>query len=209
MAFERASTVLVAVFALAGVSAVHEAGHVLAVWLKGGRVLRVQLGRGPVLWRWSGAATDFVVSVIPVGGRVHYDGIRRGSSEAVVAVGGAAANLALSVLAFATAAWLLRHAGPPGSAGTGALAYATAHAGAWFWAVPGALVEVITTGGALELRRALATVMALVAARPAQALPYAVGALSALWAALNLIPLPVVETDGWHVARAVWRSRRT
>lgn len=196
--------VLVAALALMLVTAAHEAGHFLAVRLKRGRVLRVQVGRGPALWRGAHRGADILVSLIPIGGRIHYDDVPGGSGEAVVAASGAAANLALAFLAFAIAAWALGPAVPLRFDDAGAIRYAAASTGAWFWAVPGALVELATTGSAVELRRGIRALVELVASRPLHSLPYAVGALSSLWAALNLIPVPVVETDGWHVARALW-----
>jgi hypothetical protein len=201
--------ILVAVLALMCVTATHEAGHFLAVRAKRGRVLKVQVGRGPALWRGTHRGADISLSIIPIGGRIHYDGVPGGSGEAVVAASGAAANLALAFLAFAAAAWALGTATPLRPDDAGAIRYATVSAGAWFWAVPGAVLELITTGSAIELRRAVRVLVGLVSTRPLQSLPYAVGALSSLWAALNLIPVPVVETDGWHVARALWRGARS
>jgi membrane-associated protease RseP (regulator of RpoE activity) len=200
--------ILVAVLALMLVTAAHETGHFLAVRLKRGRVLRVQVGRGPVLWSGTHRGADILVSLIPVGGRIHYDDVPGGSGEAVVAASGAVANLALAFAAFAAAAWALGPATPLRFDDAGAIPYAAASTGAWFWAVPGALVELVASGSAVELRRAVRVLIELVVARPLHALPYAVGALSSLWAALNLIPLPVIETDGWHVARALWRGAR-
>jgi membrane-associated protease RseP (regulator of RpoE activity) len=193
--------------ALILVTALHEAGHVVAVLVKGGRVLRVQVGRGPVAWSTTFRATALVLSLIPVGGRIRYQGIPGGSGQAVVAVSGAVANLAGAVAAFVAAAWL---AGPvlAPAAPTGALSFAVGSASAWFWAVPGAVVELVTTGRALELSAAVRGLVRLVADRPLVAFPYSLGALSTLWAALNLIPIPILETDGWHIARAFWPTGR-
>jgi hypothetical protein len=201
--------VLVAALALMVVTAAHEAGHFLAVRLKRGRVLKVQVGRGPVLWHGVHRGSHVLVSLIPLGGRIDYDRVPSGSGEAVVAASGAAANLALAFGAFAAAAWALGEATPIRPDDAGVVRYAAASAGAWFWAVPGALVELVTTGSALELRRAVRVLIGLVVARPLHSFPYAVGALSSLWAALNLIPVPVLETDGWHVARALRRGARS
>jgi membrane-associated protease RseP (regulator of RpoE activity) len=201
--------ILVAAIALMCVTAAHEAGHFMAIRVKRGRVLRVQVGRGPAVWHGAHRGAGILVSIIPIGGRIHYDGIPAGSGEAVVAVSGAAANLALAFLAFAAAAWALGPASPLRPDDAGAIRYAAASSGAWFWAVPGALVELVTTGSAIELRRAVRLLVELVVTRPLHSLPYAVGALSSLWAGLNLIPVPVVETDGWHVARALWRGGRS
>lgn len=196
--------ILIFVLALGAVTAFHEAGHYLAVRLKGGRVLRLQVGRGPAVWRGAAGASRIEVGLIPVGGRIHYEGIAPGSGQAVVAVSGAAANLVLALVAFAIAAWLGAEASPL-RGGAGALAYAAASAGGWFWAVPGALVELVDTGRALELRRALLGLVQHVTGRPILALPYTLGALSSLWSALNLIPVPFLDTDGWQALRTLWR----
>jgi membrane-associated protease RseP (regulator of RpoE activity) len=199
-------SVLSAVFAVATVTAVHEAGHGAAVRLKGGRIRRLQVGRGPALWRAGGRGSAVVLAIIPLGGRIDYDGIPPGAGQAVVAVSGAAANLALALAAFALAGLVLGpETAPTPPADAGLVAYTAAQAGGWFWAVPGAVIELVATGGAGGLRSALRGLGRLLLDHPLQGLPYALGALSALWAALNLIPLPVLETDGWHVARALWR----
>jgi Zn-dependent protease len=122
-----------------------------------------------------------------------------------VALSGATANLAVSLIAFGAAAWALDAGTPQGTDGTSVISFATTHAGVWFWAVPGAIIELLTTGSALELRQGIQALVQLVTARPLLSFPYLLGALSALWAALNLIPVPVLETDGWHVARALLR----
>jgi membrane-associated protease RseP (regulator of RpoE activity) len=202
---------LSAFLALVAATAVHEAGHWLAIRLKHGRVLLVQVGRGPALWRRAGERTSLVLSAVPFGGRIAYDGIPAGTGQAVVAISGAVANLALAVLAFLAAALLAPALLAPGLTATGAgygpLAYATGSTGSWFWAVPGALVELVATGSATALRADVRALASLLAGRPLLALPYALGALSALWAGLNLIPLPVLRTDGWHVLRALWSAR--
>lgn len=201
--------ILVATLALILVTAIHEAGHFLAVRAKGGRVLRVQVGRGPDLWSATARGTEVAVALVPIGGRIRYDRVPGGTGEAVVAVAGSAANLGVALLAFAIAALLLAPmATPLRPADMGPFSYAAASTGGWFWAVPGALVELIATGGATELRRAIAGLLDLVVAAPVRGTPYMLGAMSAMWAALNLIPIPVVGTDGWHLARALWPTRR-
>ena len=197
-----------AIIAIMGVTAIHEAGHWLAIRLKRGRVLRVQVGRGPTLWQRPGDPTDLVVSLVPLGGQIQYEGVPAGSGQAVVAMGGAVANLALAFAAFLLASPLLGAGAAPFRAEFQTpLAYATASTGAWFWAVPGAALELIATGSATELRAGVRGLASLLSARPLLAMPYAVGALSALWAALNPIPIPFVRTDGWHVLRAFWPPR--
>lgn len=197
--------VLTALLAVIVVTAVHEAGHVAAVWIKRGQVRQVRVGRGPDLWKGVVRGATLVIALVPLGGRVHYRGIAPGTAQAVVAASGAVANLALAFVAFAAAAWVLGpEANPLRPHDTGPMVYAAAQAGAWFWAVPGAVVELVTTGSATELRSAVRALLHLLAEHPVTGLSYAIGALSALWAALNLIPVPVIETDGWHVARALW-----
>lgn len=200
--------ILAAVVVLVAVTIIHEVGHLLAVHAKHGRVLRLQVGRGPVLWRTTDRQPDILISMIPVGGRIQYDGVPSGTGEAVVAVGGASANLVTAFLAFGAAALLGAEASPFRGEDAGPLAYAAANAGAWFWAAPGAAVELVRSGSALELRAGMRGLADLLVTRPVLGFPYALGALSALWAALNLIPIPVVRTDGWYVARALWRSGR-
>lgn len=198
--------ILAAMLALVAVTVIHEAGHLLAVHAKRGRVLRLQVGRGPVLWQTAGRQPDILVSVIPIGGRIHYDGVPDGTGEAVVAVSGATANLVTAFLAFGGAALLGSGAAPLRAEDAGALTYAAANAGAWFWAAPGAVIEMVRSGSAFELRAALRGLADLLVTRPIEGFPYALGALSALWAALNLIPIPVIRTDGWQMASALWRS---
>jgi membrane-associated protease RseP (regulator of RpoE activity) len=201
------ATLLALIPALVLVTAIHETGHLLAVLAKRGTVTGVQAGHGPVLWSTSVGRARVDVATLPFGGRVRYDGVTEGTGQAVVAVSGAAANLAAALLGFAAVA-LAAPATAPGAEGTGAFAFAVANTSAWFWAVPGAVVELVTTGSAGELRRGVVTLLELVDHRPVTAFPYALSALSALWAALNLIPIPVVETDGWHVARSLWHGVR-
>lgn len=202
---QAAVAALLAFLAVIAVTAIHEVGHFLAVLVKGGRVRQVQVGRGRIVWRTAGAGTEVVVALLPVGGRIRYDDIPAGTGQAVIAVSGAAANLATAFLAFAVAAWTL---GPEAARiapeGTDAMGFAAATAGAWFWAVPGAVIELITSGSANELRGAVRRLLDLLAREPVRAFPYTLGAISALWAALNLIPVPWIETDGWHMARALW-----
>jgi membrane-associated protease RseP (regulator of RpoE activity) len=70
--------VLAAFLALMGVTVAHEAGHYLAVRLRGGRVLRVQVGLGPIAWQRRHGDADLLFGLIPLGGRIHYDGIPTG-----------------------------------------------------------------------------------------------------------------------------------
>jgi regulator of sigma E protease len=50
--------------------AVHEFGHFWVARKAGVKVLRFSLGFGKVLWRRQGAETEYVVSVLPLGGYV-------------------------------------------------------------------------------------------------------------------------------------------
>lgn len=195
-----------AVLALVGVTTAHEAGHYLAVRVKRLQVLRVRIGQGPLVWRGRHRGAELLLRLVPIGGRIQYESVPPGFGEAVVAVSGAAANLALALLAFAVAGLLTAPVSPMAPGDANVIAYAASHAGAWFWAVPGALIELVATGSAVELSRGVRVLGELVMARPLPSLPYVVGALSALWAALNLLPVPFIETDGWHVARSLWRG---
>ncbi len=53
----------------------HEAGHYLAAKWGGMKVSRFSVGFGPVIYRYQGAETEFVLSSIPLGGYVAIDGM--------------------------------------------------------------------------------------------------------------------------------------
>ena len=58
------------VLALAGVIFVHELGHFLMARWCGVRVERFSIGFGPVLLAWKGRATEYALSLVPLGGYV-------------------------------------------------------------------------------------------------------------------------------------------
>ncbi len=202
--------VMIGILVLLGVTVVHETGHWLAVQVKRGRVLRVQIGRGPTLWsHTTSEGTEVVVSLLPFGGMIHYDGVGSGSAQAVVAISGAVANLGFSLAMFAGAVWVVGAEGMPFSDGTeGVLGYAVSSVGTWFWMVPGAVRDLVTTGMALELNRGFRAIVGLLMEGGAADVSYVAAATSSVWAALNLIPVPIVRTDGWLVGRALWRLVR-
>jgi hypothetical protein len=188
------------------VTAVHELGHGIAVRVKGGRVLRVQVGRGPRLWSVILAGTEIVFALLPFGGRIHYDGVRPGSGELVVAVGGAIANLTFSLVVFAVAFSLLGSESTPFSEGMeGAIEYAARSAGLWFWMIPGAVGDFLLSGVTPELNRSIRAVLAHVSRAEPGGILYLSAAMSAVWAALNLIPVPGLRTDGWAALVGLWR----
>ncbi|TVP76285.1 MAG: hypothetical protein EA352_06205 [Gemmatimonadales bacterium] len=208
-------TVLLAFLALLVVlTLIHEAGHALAVRSRGGRILRIRLGRGIRVAR-SPQREDgpqWVLALPPFGGRITYEGIPEGTPQAVVAVAGPAANAVAAWLAFALAGIMAPDPSVlPGAGELDSLTFASASMAAWFALVPAALVELVAEGGVDELRQALALLPQVLSGGGLAGLLYVTGAGSALWAVLNLVPVPVVGTDGWHVLRslgAAVRSRR-
>jgi len=168
------------------VTAVHEAGHALAVRLKGGVVEIIQVGRGPVLASALPGGTRIALGLFPVGGRVRFRGIPPGTGESVVAVAGPVANLVVAVLLLPDAAAVAR----------------------WIWLVPGSLVELLTGGRATGLAQGLLAIQAAIATGTPRTLGLALGSLSAIWAALNLVPIPGLGTDGWVVLRGLGRALR-
>jgi membrane-associated protease RseP (regulator of RpoE activity) len=163
------------------VTAVHELGHALAVRLRRGRIRAIRIGRGPGRSWESPGGIRWRVGVVPVGGRIHFDGIAPGTGRAVVAVSGAAANLAL-------AAVLL-----PGPAAVAE----------WLWLVPGGVVELVTGGRAMSVQTGVRQLGVQLSSGTLGGVARGLGALSALWAGLNLIPVPGA-TDGWAVLRGGW-----
>jgi len=200
---------LIGLLLLVLVTAVHEVGHGVAVRLRGGRVLRIQVGRGPRLYSGAYAGTEVVVAMLPFGGRIHYEGIRPGSGEMVVALGGAVANLGFSLLTFALAFRVLGSERTPFSGAVeGSIEYAAQSAGLWFWMIPGAVHDFVLSGVTPELNRSIRAAVALVGQAEPGGILYLAAAMSAVWAALNLIPVPGLRTDGWAVLEGLWRMLR-
>jgi membrane-associated protease RseP (regulator of RpoE activity) len=162
------------------VTLVHELGHALAVRAKGGRVVSLRVGRGGGLTFGTPPAMQWTLGLVPVGGRIRFEGVAPGTGRAVVAAAGPAANLLL--------AWALL----PGAAAVAE----------WIWLVPGATVELMTRGGSPSLVHALGQLGGVLASATPVGFLRGVGGLSALWAALNLLPLPGL-TDGWAVLQGV------
>lgn len=204
------NALLAGALVLLGVTVVHEAGHWMAVQVKRGRVLRLEVGRGPILWsHTTGGGTELTLSLLPLGGRIHYEGVGSGTAQAVVAISGSVANLAFALIVFALAVWTVGVEGMPLSEGTdGVFAYAVSSVGTWFWMVPGALRDLVQTGMALEFNRAFRLILRLLTDGGLPGLTYVAAATSSVWAALNLIPIPIIQTDGWLVTRALWRWAR-
>lgn len=170
------------------VTAVHELGHALAVRLRGGRILALRVGRGPGPGGGASGGIRWHLGVVPVGGRIHFEGIPPGTGQAVVAAAGAAANLALAA----------------------ALLPSSAAVAEWLWLAPGGVAELVTSGRAPSLHLGMRRLGLALSSGSWEGIRYGLGALSALWAALNLIPIPGT-TDGWAVLRGLrdgWKSRR-
>ncbi len=68
---------LISVFVLGVLILVHELGHFVVARWSGVRVLRFSIGFGPKLWGWRRGGTDYVVSLIPLGGYVKLVGEQR------------------------------------------------------------------------------------------------------------------------------------
>ncbi len=65
---------LISVFVLSLLILVHEWGHFLVARRSGVRVLRFSIGFGPRLWGWRRGETDYVLSLLPLGGYVKMAG---------------------------------------------------------------------------------------------------------------------------------------
>lgn len=183
---------------------VHEAGHGVAVLVRGGTVRRIGIGRGPAVWRGTRGETEWVVAPLPIGGRIDYTGVASPAARAVVAVGGSTANLAFGfVAALAGALAFGVEAIPHAAPGSGPVTFAAEVSWMWFRAVPDAVVELVRTGGARELRGGVLFLSSVLAERGVAGFVYATAALSSAWAALNLIPVPGLGTDGGHLLRAL------
>ncbi len=109
---------------------VHEAGHLVAAWAFGIRVMRVGIGLGPTLYRRTLRGTEYVVSWLPLGGYVRLLG-EDGADPAdeaelaacfhrrpiwqrlTVILAGPAANIAFAIVVFLSLAFEVRTA--PGS----------------------------------------------------------------------------------------------
>jgi len=193
------------------VTAVHEAGHWIAIRSKGGHVLRVNLGRGWTLWEREAGATGPHVRIgcLPLGGRIDWSNVLPGTSRAVVAVSGAVGNLVLAGLLLG-----LAHSIPGMTEAVilndeeGPISFVLRNLGGWFWLVPGAIEEVVRTGQATDLGRGVRRLLELLDSDPLRSIPYVTAATSVIWASLNLIPVPFLQTDGWVFLVNLWRAVR-
>lgn len=168
------------------VTAVHEGGHAVAVRLKGGAVEVFQVGRGPAFASTLPGGTRLALGILPFGGQLRYRGIPPGTGEAVVAVAGPLANLLVAALLLPDASAVAR----------------------WLWLVPGSVVDLLADGRAPELHQARVAIQAAITTGTLRTLALALGSLSAIWAALNLIPIPGMGTDGWVILRGLVRALR-
>ncbi len=116
------STLLAFLVTLGVLVVVHEYGHYRVARACGVKVLRFSVGFGKVLWRRQKGDTEFVVSLLPLGGYVRMLDEREAPvapherhqafnlkplwQRAAVVAAGPAANLLLAVLLYAAASWL-------------------------------------------------------------------------------------------------------
>ena len=118
------TTVLAFLLTLAVLIIVHEYGHYRVAVACGVKVLRFSIGFGRVIWRHqkSPAHTEFVLSVLPLGGYVRMLDEREGAvpaaelgqafnrkplgQRAAIVAAGPAANLLLAVLLYAGSHWI-------------------------------------------------------------------------------------------------------
>lgn len=117
------TTFLAFVLALGLLIAIHEYGHYRVARACGVKVLRFSMGFGKPLWRWVSphTGTEFVVSILPLGGYVRMLDEREGPvsvaerhlsfnaqplrARAAIVAAGPLANLGLAVLLYAAVFW--------------------------------------------------------------------------------------------------------
>lgn len=189
---------LVVLLMIVVVTAVHELGHLVAAVMRNARVTRVIVGRGACLIRSHRWGIDFELGLVPVGGRVDFVPPGAATSTAVIAIGGAVANVAFGFAVFwGTALAFGVGAVPLGAAADSPLAYATAATGAWLWAFPAGVVASLLHGDPSGIAEATAALRRILVAPGAPATLHGLAALSIVWAALNMLPIPGLGTDGW------------
>jgi membrane-associated protease RseP (regulator of RpoE activity) len=199
---------IVILCSLVGATLVHELGHWLAARLKRGRVTSLRIGMGPLVWRGAVGETEYSLALVPLGGRIEMQGVRPGTSEAVVAASGALANLlaAFSLFLFGSLGFGLERM-PSGAFASGPLPYAIDRLSAWMWFIPRAVASSLGLGsGSGE------SIWALWSLARDGRLPeavYFVAGISVLWGVLNLVPVPGLRSDGWLVLEALLRPRPT
>ncbi|MDP3604942.1 MAG: site-2 protease family protein, partial [Polaromonas sp.] len=115
-------TLVAFVVALGILIAIHEYGHYRVAVACGVKVLRFSVGFGRVIWRRQRGETEFVVSMLPLGGYVKMLDEREGAvptaersrafnnrplwQRSAIVAAGPAANLVLAVLLYAAANWV-------------------------------------------------------------------------------------------------------
>jgi len=194
------------------VTAVHELGHLAAATWRRTQVTRVVVGRGTRLAQFRLGGIDFELGLVPVGGRVDFVMPQSGASTAIIAVGGAAANLLFGFLSFWGAALAF---GVPvvrlGVVVTSPFAYAVSATAMWLWAYPAGAVAAVFHGDLSVLATASGALRRLLAVSGLPAALHSLAALSTIWAALNMLPIPGLGTDGWKFLVAlrslIWQSR--
>ena len=194
------------------VTAVHELGHLTAAALRRTQVTRMVVGRGARLARFRVRRIDFELGLIPFGGRVDFVAPRSGTTTAFIAVGGPASNVVFGFVVFWVSALAFGLDAVPFGAGADSPAgYATSVTAAWLWAFPTGAVAAILHGDVSELAAASSALRRLLGSTGAPAALHSLGALSTIWAALNMLPIPGLGTDGWKFLVAlrswIWQSR--
>jgi membrane-associated protease RseP (regulator of RpoE activity) len=204
---------LVGLLALAIVTAVHELGHLVAARSLGARVVSLSIGLGPRLFGFVRQGTRYTLRLLPVSGRVEFERPDSDGVKAAIAGAGIAANLLFGfLLLWATAAALGPAAMPAPREATTAFGYAVSSSGDWLAAVPRGVSELLRLGAAPSFAASVRGFLHLLGAGEPPATLYLLAALSITWAMLNLIPLPLIRTDGWHLLvagrRALFRGVR-
>ncbi len=195
--------VFVVVLVLLVATTVHELGHLVAARARRARVVRICVGRGPQVIAWRRSGTLFELRILPLGGRVEYQRPASGTANAVVAVGGAVANVVFGFLVLWTAAGLIGVDRMPfGDASLRPLHYATGATTAWLRVVPATVIEFLTYGQSRTFALALDAISGLLLTPNAASALHAMAAVSIIWAMLNMIPIPGLGTDGWRFITA-------
>lgn len=195
--------------ALVLITTVHELGHLVAARLRGARVVRVVIGRGRRGFSFRPLGIECVITPFPIGGRVDYERPESPTADAVIAVGGPFANAVfgaalLWLTALAAGVPRMPFAGEATSAGD----YAVIATSTWLRAPVRGVAELIVHGHAHAIGESMHALRRLLLASDPVGWVYVVAALSIVWATLNMIPIPLVRTDGWHVLAGLARAAR-
>lgn len=189
------------------VTAVHESGHLACARLAGATVLAVRVGYGPRIGAFRAAGTDYVIALLPLGGRVHYRRLGSEAGNAAIAVAGPAANFAFAFVLLAVVAAAAGVEAMPGGGAGGPVGYAVTAIASWVGLV-GRVAAGWFGGPPAPGQAAVAELADALGARGVAPAAYFLAVLSTLWGVLNLISIPVVATDGWQVAAAGARALR-